>query len=316
MSIESCRFCAEPLHISFCDLGLSPISNAYLSKEALNMQEPFYPLHAYVCAHCFLVQIKDCQSPQQIFSGSYAYFSSYSTTWLEHCSSYVDKVVNRFCLTTKQQVIEIASNDGYLLTYFKDRNIPILGIEPAHNVALEAMKKGICTITAFFSEKTAQQLLRQGYAADLLIGNNVLAHVPHINDFVKGMKQLLKPEGVITMEFPHLHALIANHQFDTIYHEHFSYFSFLTVEKIFTKHGLQIFDVEEISTHGGSLRIYATHSDTSGYTVTANVSELRLAEIQSQYQKIQTYLSFSEKVHATKAKIWPFSKQLALKEKK
>ena len=263
MHLINCRFCETPLRHTFADLGVSPLANSYLKPEDLQEMEPFYPLHVYICDHCHLVQLPEFATPEHIFS-HYAYFSSYSETWLNHARAYVQLMIDRFGFTTKSHVIEIASNDGYLLRYFKEKGIPVLGVEPAHNVAQVATAAGIPTMVKFFSVKTAKELVNEGKQADLLVGNNVLAHVPALNDFVEGMKIALKPRGVITMEFPHLMRLMEANQFDTIYHEHFSYFSLITVEKVFNSHGLTLFDVDELSTHGGSLRIYACHTeDTS-----------------------------------------------------
>ena len=234
MNAHKCRFCGTALRHSFCDLGMSPLSNSYIKEENSWKMEPFYPLHAYVCESCFLVQLEEFQSPEAIFS-DYAYFSSYSESWLAHARQYVDRMIERFGFNARSQIMEIASNDGYLLQYFKQRGVPVLGIEPAQNVAKVAEAKGIHTLTRFFGVKTAGELAASGQKADLLLGNNVLAHVPDINDFVGGMKLVIKPDGVITMEFPHLLRLMAENQFDTIYHEHFSYLSFSTTERIFAR---------------------------------------------------------------------------------
>ncbi len=257
---NSCRFCSSKLNHTFADLGVSPLANSYLKEEQLLGMEPFFPLHVYVCEKCHLVQLPEFQSPENIFD-DYAYFSSYSDSWLKHAKDYTELMVQRFGFDSNSAIVEIASNDGYLLQYFKEKAIPVLGIEPAKNVAKAAQKKGIPTISRYFGVETATALAAEEKHADLLIGNNVLAHVPNLNDFVKGMKIILKPDGVITMEFPHLMRLMEENQFDTIYHEHFSYFSFMTVKKIFAEHGLAIFDVEELPTHGGSLRIYACHRE-------------------------------------------------------
>lgn len=299
-----CRFCGQPLKHTFCDLGLSPVSNSYLSQEQLEKKEQVFPLHAYICDNCFLVQLEEFQSPKEIFN-DYAYFSSYSTSWLKHCEEYVEMMVKRFQLNSSHQVIEIASNDGYLLQYYKNRGIPILGIEPAENVARKAKEKGIPTVVDFFGTKVAHELKQNNLQADVLCGNNVLAHVPMLNDFVQGMKILLKPHGIITMEFPHLHRLMESNQFDTIYHEHFSYFSFLTVRKIFKKHGLTIWDVAQLKTHGGSLRIFASHSETHPQETLAATS-LEEFEIKMGYNKLETYLSFSEKIDTIKDQLTHF----------
>src|SRR5919199_547074 len=253
-----CRFCGASLRVTMVDLGMSPLANAYLTAEQLLQMEPFYPLRVYVCERCWLVQLEAFTAPESMFS-DYAYFSSYSDSWLQHARAYVEMAVERFSLTATSQVVEIASNDGYLLQYFVARGIPVLGVEPTANTAAAAVAKGVPTEVRFFGRETATAL-RDEHAADLLIGNNVLAHVPDLNDFVAGLATLLKPDGTITMEFPHLLRLLEEAQFDTIYHEHFSYFSLLTAQRAFERHGLAIVDVEELPTHGGSLRIYARHA--------------------------------------------------------
>ncbi len=260
MDFIKCRFCSTSLKHSFVELGVSPLANSYLKEEQLLQMEPFYPLQAYVCEKCYLVQLPVFQSSAEIFS-DYAYFSSFAETLLKHSKEYAGLVVDRFGFTSKSLVVEIASNDGYLLQYFKEKGVPVLGIEPANNVAKAAQDAGIPTIVKFFGSETATELAKEDKYADLLIGNNVLAHVPDLNDFVKGLKIILKPEGIITIEFPHLMRLIEKKEFDTIYHEHFSYFSFITAKEVFAAHDLSIFDVEEIPTHGGSLRIYACHTE-------------------------------------------------------
>lgn len=305
MNNRCCRFCNTPLDITFLDLGVSPLANTYLKPEQLNQMEPFYPLHAYICSNCLLVQLEVFESPEKIF-GEYAYFSSYSDSWLQHAKAYTEKMVNRFGYDEKSLVVEIASNDGYLLQYFIEKRVPVLGIEPAVNVAEYANKKGIPTLVTFFNEALARQLVAEGTTADLVLGNNVLAHVPEVNDFIRGMKIVLKPHGVITMEFPHLMRLMLENQFDTIYHEHFSYFSFTTVEKIFAAHGLVLFDVEELPTHGGSLRIYARHAEDETKPVGEAVRELREREEALGFTRLETYLSFAEKVKETKRKLLTF----------
>ncbi len=290
---------------TFVDLGMSPLCESYVSLEQLNHMEPFYPLHVYVCGNCFLVQLLEYVSPEKIFS-DYAYFSSYSDTWLQHAKNYTEMAIARFGLTSNSQVVEIASNDGYLLQYFVERQIPVIGIEPAANIAAVAAQKGIASIVKFFGQNTAREIALTGTKADLLLGNNVLAHVPDINDFVAGMKILLAARGVITMEFPHLLCLMEGNQFDTIYHEHFSYLSFLTVEKIFAAHGLVLFDVEEIPTHGGSLRIYARHRDDTSKTVENHVIELRTREEKAGFARLDHYFPFTEKVKETKRKLLEF----------
>lgn len=270
----NCRFCNTPLNFEFLDLVNSPPSNSFLSIDQLNEPEVFYPLRVLVCDNCFLVQIDEYQKSSAIFNNDYVYFSSFSTSWLNHARNYCELVVERLSLDKNSKVIEIASNDGYLLQYFLQKNIPVLGIEPTKNTATIAVEKGIETVTEFFGTVLAEELTKKGILADLLIGNNVLAHVPDINDFVAGMKRILTPNGTITMEFPHLIQMINQNQFDTIYHEHFSYLSLFTVQKIFFQQGLEIYDVDEISTHGGSLRIYSKHLDDTSKQVSTNVSEL------------------------------------------
>ncbi|WNM60301.1 class I SAM-dependent methyltransferase [Candidatus Nitrospira neomarina] len=302
---QSCRFCGMVLEHTFLDLGTSPFSNSYVKNESLGEMEPFFPLYAFVCSRCLLVQLKDCSSPERIFS-DYAYFSSYSDLWLQHACAYTDMIQERIKLDERSLVVEVASNDGYLLQYFVEKGIPVLGIEPAENVAKVATEKGISTRVSFFGERLAQLLVEEGKQADLLIGNNVLAHVPDLNDFVCGLQTLLKPQGVITMEFPHVMRLMEDNQFDTIYHEHFSYFSFGTVEQVFRKHGLILFDVEEIPTHGGSLRIYARHEADHSKPVESRVAALQDREKKAGLQTLDHYLSFSEKVHHTKRQLLSF----------
>lgn len=311
---KKCRFCNAELSDVFIDLGKSPLSNSYLTVEQFSRKEPFYPLCAYVCGECLLVQLEEFEKPENIFS-DYAYFSSYSDTWLTHVRDYVDLVIKKFQLNSETRVVEVASNDGYLLQYFVEKNIPVLGIEPALNVAKAAIEKNIPTEVGFFNVNTANKLNKRGFSADLLLGNNVLAHVSDINDFISAMKILLKPNGVITMEFPHLVKLIEGVQFDTIYHEHFSYFSFLTVEKIFAKHGIAIFDVEEIPTHGGSLRIYGRHSEDNSKEITCRVKELKSKEINAGYGQLQSYLSFKGRVLDIKEKIIDFFIKVKKEEK-
>ena len=304
--MASCRFCASPLEVTFCDLGMSPLSNSFLKPEQLSRHEPFYPLHVWVCSNCFLVQLEEFEPPEHIFSDEYAYFSSYSDTWLEHCRRYVEDMSRRFALGAKHLVVEIASNDGYLLQYFVQRGVPVLGIEPAANCARVAEQKGVRTRVAFFGTRLAEELAREGQRADLLLGNNVLAHVPNLNDFVQGLKRLLAPQGVVTMEFPHLLNLIEQNQFDTIYHEHFSYLSFLTVEKVFAQHGLALFDVSEISTHGGSLRIFARHADDASKPAGATLRALRAKETRAGLDRLETYTAFDDKVKRTKRRLLEF----------
>jgi 2-polyprenyl-3-methyl-5-hydroxy-6-metoxy-1,4-benzoquinol methylase len=300
-----CRFSGQPLHHTFVDLGMSPLANSYLNTDQLNQAEKFYPLHAYISEDTLLVQLEQFETPDRIFS-DYAYFSSYSESWLKHAAAYTDLMVKRFGFTPQHQVIEIASNDGYLLQYFVQKGIPVLGIEPAANIAEVAKAKGIPSITKFFGVQTAKELVVQGIQADLLLGNNVLAHVPNLNDFIAGMKIVLKPSGIITMEFPHVLNLIQGNQFDTIYHEHFSYFSFLTIEKIFAAHGLTLFDVEELPTHGGSLRIYARHQEATAPAISDRVAALKAKEIAFGLDRLETYTQFGKQVQETKLKLLSF----------
>lgn len=300
-----CRFCGSVLNYTFVDLGMSPPCESYLDSEQLNHMERFYPLHVFVCDSCFLVQLNEYISAEEIFT-EYAYFSSYSDTWLEHAKAYTELMIERLTLNDKSQVVELASNDGYLLQYFVQQGIPVLGIEPAANVAKVAIDKGIPTIVKFFSDELAKEMAAQRKRADLLLGNNVLAQVPDLNGFIKGMKILLKPKGIITMEFPHLMRLIEGNQFDTIYHEHFSYFSFISVEKIFAALGLTLFDVEELPTHGGSLRIYARHSEDTSKPVSHRVSELRDKEMTAGVTRLDYYFTFSERVKETKRRLLHF----------
>ena len=305
MKETNCRFCGTSLTTTFVDLGMSPLSNSFLRPEDLAAMEPHYPLHVFVCGHCFLVQLPEFQTPEHIFS-DYAYFSSYSETWLRHAEAYTDAMMSRFGFGPGSRVVEIASNDGYLLQYFQRKSVQVLGIEPAQNVAQKANAAGIPTRVQFFGTQTAAGLLAEDQRADLLIGNNVLAHVPDLNDFVEGMKILLKPDGVMTLEFPHLMQLIDQNQFDTIYHEHFSYFSFTTVERVFAAHGIVLFDVEELPTHGGSLRIYGRHAEDGAKPVGPAVHELRVREEAAGFTKLGYYRSFAGRVHATKREILEF----------
>ncbi len=299
VSLPSCRSCGAHLQHSLLDLGMSPLANSYLRFEQLNQMEPFYPLHARVCNQCYLVQLEQFEPPENMF-GSYAYFSSYSESWLNHARGYAERMIERFHLGAKNLVVEVASNDGYLLQYFQQKGIPVLGVEPARNVAEEARKKGVPTISKFFGLDTARDLQTAGQQAELIVANNVLAHVPDLKDFVAGLKLALKPRGIITVEFPHLLRLMNENQFDTIYHEHLSYFSFCTAEEIFRKHGLTVFDVEEIQTHGGSLRLYACHEGASAQPVQSCVLQLRETEITAGIQDLQTYCGFGERVRETK----------------
>lgn len=300
-----CRFCKTPLVTSFVDLGMSPLSNAFLKPEQLAAMEKFYPLHAFVCESCFLVQLEEFESPDQIFS-DYVYFSSYSESWLKHAQRYCEHITEKLELTSSSFVIEIASNDGYLLTNFVAAKIPCLGIEPAANVAEVAIGKGIPTRPVFFGRETAKQLKAEGRQADLVLGNNVFAHVPEINDFVAGMKIILAPQGVITLEFPHLLQLIRNSQFDTIYHEHFSYLSLLAVEKIFTAHGLVVFAVEQLPTHGGSLRVYGQHAENPVRPTEPSLDEVRKLEKAAALDRVETYTHFKGHVERVKRSLLSF----------
>jgi SAM-dependent methyltransferase len=301
-----CRFCQHKLHHEFIDLGATPPSNSFLTKDQLNEPEVFYPLKLYVCENCFLVQVDEYKKSAEIFNQNYAYFSSFSTSWLEHAQKYVGMITEKLELTSKAYVIEIASNDGYLLQYFKEKQIPCLGIEPSANTAKAAREKGIETLEAFFGVDLAQRLFQQGKTANLIIGNNVLAHVPDINDFVAGLKIVLKNDGVVTMEFPHLMRLVEENQFDTIYHEHFSYFSFHTVRHIFANHGLTVFDVEEIPTHGGSLRIYAGHHEDNSKPLTKAVAGLLEKETLSGILKLDYYQNIQQKADKVKYELLEF----------
>jgi SAM-dependent methyltransferase len=304
-NLGTCRFCGAGLRHTFVDLGMSPPCEAILERAQLNQMEAFYPLHVFVCDQCFLVQLQEYVTPEDIFT-EYAYFSSYSDSWLAHAKAYTKLMIERFDLNAQSQVVELGSNDGYLLQYFAEAGIPVLGIEPAANVAKVATGKGVPTLVKFFSAELAEELVRDDMQADLLVGNNVLAQVPGLRSFVKGMGVLLKPQGVITLEFPHLMRLIEENQFDTIYHEHFSYFSFITVEKILAAFGLTVFDVKELPAHGGSLRIYARHEQDYSRPVTLRAQELAEREEKAGFTRLETYFSFAEKVKETKRKILDF----------
>ncbi|MBK7894892.1 MAG: class I SAM-dependent methyltransferase [Candidatus Promineifilaceae bacterium] len=304
-SKATCRFCGNNLKHTFVDLGMSPLCESYLSMDQLNQMEPFYPLYVYVCDSCYLVQLEEYVTPEHIFT-EYAYFSSYATSWLEHVKNYTHQMIDRFGLNKDSFVVEVASNDGYLLQYFVEKNVPVLGIEPALNVAKKAEEIGVPTLTEFFGVECATKLAAEGKQADLIAGNNVLAQVPDLNDFVAGLKILLKPEGVITIEFPHLMRLMEENQFDTIYHEHFSYFSLITSEKIFAGHGMTIFDVEELPTHGGSLRIYARHADDDSKPLSDRLIALRERELEAGFTEMSSYADFAEQVKETKRKLLAF----------
>lgn len=301
-----CRFCGEALRHSVVDLGMSPLCENFLTREQLAEPEVFYPLHARVCHRCHLVQVEEFVHGEEIFGGEYAYFSSYSDSWLAHCRRYVDDVVERFGLTAEHHVVELASNDGYLLQNFVARGIPCLGVEPAGNVAAAARDRGVPTTVRYFNVDTARQLVEQGHQADLLIANNVLAHVPDLNDFVAGMKVVLKSAGAITVECPHVVRLIEGNQFDTIYQEHYCYFSLMTLQRVFARHGLTIFDVEELATHGGSLRIFVRHAENAALPVAPRVAELHRREVAGGYDKTETYEAFAERVADTKRRFLEF----------
>ena len=305
MSGTRCRFCRSPLEIVLADLGSSPLANSYLAAEQLGEAERFLPLCTYVCSRCWLAQLPACASPEEIF-GDYAYFSSYSESWLAHARDYVAMASQRFALGPESLVVEVASNDGYLLRWFVERGVPVLGIEPAANVAPAAEAMGVPTLVRFFGTALARELAAEGRRADLLLGNNVLAHVPDLIDFVGGLKLLLAPDGVITMEFPHLVRLVEGNQFDTIYHEHFSYFSFVAVERVFAAAGLVLFDVEELPTHGGSLRIYARHAESSRHPVTERVGALAARERALGVETAAWYEGFAERVRETKRGLLDF----------
>jgi len=293
-----CRSCGTPVKTTFVDLGMSPLCESFIAAGATDAMEPYYPLHALVCGECFLVQLKEYVSPDDIFR-EYAYFSSYSSSWVEHARSYANTIAKRLSLGSGSLVLELASNDGYLLQHFLPLDIPCLGIEPAINVAKVAIDQGIPTITEFFGVALARKLVAQGRSADLVIGNNVLAQVPDLNDFVAGISIVLKPEGVATLEFPHLERLIEENQFDTIYHEHFSYFSFTTVQILALRHGLKVVDVEKLPTHGGSLRVHLARK-TSKHVATEAVEALQSHETSTGFSDIGFYTGFGEKVRRTK----------------
>lgn len=305
-SSSKCRFCNSKLEYSVINLGMSPLCQKHVKPENANDMEKFYPLHAFVCEKCWLMQLEEFATPYEIFADEYAYFSSYSQSWLDHVRNYADMMTNRFGFDNKSLVVEIASNDGYLLQWFKQKGIPVLGIDPAANVAEAAKEKGVRTEVEFFGKNTAEKMVYLYGNANLLLGNNVLAHVPDINDFVSGMKIMLAANGVITMEFPHLQRLIEQNQFDTIYHEHYSYLSFVAVNRIFAHHGITLFDVEELPTHGGSLRIYGKHVNDATKEVTARVKELLQREIDLGFESREFYSKFEEKVKETKRKILDF----------
>lgn len=302
---KPCRFCSTSLKRTFVDLGTSPLCETYPSAQELQRGEMFYPLHVFVCEKCFLVQLEEFESREKIFS-DYPYFSSYSDSWLKHCENYTQGIIERFGFGEHSFVVEVASNDGYLLQYFVKRGVPVLGIEPAANVAKVAIEKGVPSLARFFGTQLALDLAGNGKTADLIIGNNVLAQVPDLNDFVEGLKLLLKPQGVLTLEFPHLLQLIEHNEFDTIYHEHFSYFSLVTTVSILQAHGLKVFDVEELPTHGGSLRVYASRVEASNYPEKPSVRGVIEKEKESGLDSIEGYQEFAHRVRETKFALLDF----------
>ncbi|HEX5821789.1 MAG TPA: class I SAM-dependent methyltransferase [Solirubrobacterales bacterium] len=304
-ALPACRFCSAPLRHTFVDLGMSPLCESYVPAERLGAMEPFYPLHVRICEQCLLVQLEEFVAPDEIFT-EYAYFSSYSDSWVTHAREYVESVVERFGLDGRSQVIEVASNDGYLLQHVLERGIPALGVEPAANVAETARERGIETVVEFFGRELASRLVREGRQADLLVANNVFAHVPDLNDFTAGMKLLLAPQGVVTIEFPHIARLIEQNQLDTIYHEHFSYFSFLTARSVLAAHGLEVFDVDELATHGGSLRLYAQQDEDGGRPVSERVTELAERERELDLDRLEGYQAFAERAIDTKWRLLEF----------
>ena len=301
-----CRFCSSENLNLFIDLGMSPPSNSFLTVDQLNNPEVYLPLKLWICNDCFLVQIDEYKNAREIFNNDYAYFSSYSTTWLKHSKNYVDMISKRLSLNYVSLVIEIASNDGYLLQYFKEKKIPCLGIEPTANTAMVAKEKGINTITEYFTESKAKQVAIDFGKADLILGNNVFAHVPDINDFVKGLKELLNSSGTVTLEFPHLLTLIENNQYDTIYHEHFWYFSFYSLQNVFKKYNLSIYDIEELPTHGGSLRLYIKHSENNSMPILKSVQDIIDKEIRTGIDKFDYYQAFVKRVSNNKLDILEF----------
>ena len=305
VAVKPCRFCGADLQHTFVDLGMSPLCETYPAPADLNRGEIYFPLHVYVCSKCFLVQLEEYESPENIFS-DYAYFSSYSESWLKHADTYCANMQSRFGLGEESFVVEVASNDGYLLQYFVRRNVPVLGIEPAANVARVAIEKGIPTLVKFFGTKLAGDLVSEGRSADLVLGNNVLAQVPDLNDFVEGLKILLKPEGILTLEFPHLLRLMEHNEFDTIYHEHFSYFSLLTAVNLLEAHGLQVFDVEELVSHGGSLRVFACRAEAKTHPLEQSVARVMEDEERAGLGAVDGYKNFAQRVKETKLALVEF----------
>ncbi len=303
-----CRSCSTEIKAPFLSLGKTPLSNSYVKKEDLNKPEPQFPLETFICPKCLLVQVDDFERPENIFNEDYAYFSSYSDSWLKHCENYATEMTSRLRLSAKSLVMEIASNDGYLLQYFKAKGISVLGIEPTKNTALVAQEKGIPTETVFFNTETAKKLKESGRAADLLLGNNVLAHVPGLNDFVGGLRHALKPTGTLTMEFPHLEKMIEGLQFDTIYHEHFCYYSLYVVKNLFFKHGLTVYDVQELPTHGGSLRVFARHNENATLKVQPIVEDIISREVKKGFTTVDFFNAFPKKVERVKKDLLEFLK--------
>jgi SAM-dependent methyltransferase len=312
---RTCRFCGADLQRTFVDLGMSPLCETYPSAAELNHGEIYYPLHVYVCEKCWLVQLEEYESAENIFS-DYPYFASYSDSWLKHCEKYCNEMKTRFGLGKQSFVAEVASNDGYLLQYFVREGVPVLGIEPAANVARAAVEKGVPTLVRFFGAQVAKELAAEGRTADLVIGNNVLAQVPGLNDFVEGLKILLKPEGVLTLEFPHLLRLIELNEFDTIYHEHFSYFSLISTSRIMEAHGLRVFDVEELKSHGGSLRVYACRASSQVHALAPSVQKVIDDEVNAKLDGIEGYESFARQVKETKIEFVDFLLTAAKQGKK
>ncbi len=300
-----CRFCDAPLRHRFCDLGLNPLSNAFIRKQDLSLIEPFYPLQADVCEQCLLVQVPQFESPARIFS-DYAYFSSYSDSWLAHCEVFANEAIARFKLEKQSRVVEIASNDGYLLQFFLRAGVPVLGVEPAANVAMAAQANGIDTLVEFFGQELATKMAAEGKRADLIVCNNVFAHVPDLHDFTHGLRTLLKPDGVLSIEFPHLQKLMEQNQFDTIYHEHFCYFSFLTANRVLAHYELDIFDVIQLPTHGGSLRVLAQHADSGSRPVSDRVAQLVEQENRFGIERLDRYLDFDSQVRVVKRELLNF----------
>jgi len=305
-AIHGCRFCDAPLKHTVCDLGMHPLCENFLTEEQLSEPEPFYPLHAYVCEKCFLIQVEEFVHGKEIFGGEYAYFSSFSDSWLKHAATYVDSVTDRLGLNENSLVVELASNDGYLLQNFVKKNVPCLGIEPAANCAAVAVEKGVPSRVLYFGEEVARGLRDEGIRPNLMIANNVLAHVPDLNDFVAGIKVLLAGDGVLTVEFPDVMHTIEQNQFDQIYQEHYCYFSLLTLQKVFGHHGMTIFDLDELTTHGGSLRIYVRHSDDETKPVASTVTDMHALEVAKGFTEISTYTAFAEQVRETKRKVLEF----------